>query len=407
MTQENKLVSLATRIANEFKSVRQQISGLIRDDLVSTTTTISSSFFITNFESLLQISINLSNQARAAGVAKESHIVNGLGEVDTFSNWKPTPGMEETTDCPPGTLNAWKLPNANTSKARSYQEDNVLTAGGSYIFELYVKADAPGSTISIDLADGNGVTVEYAKTSQLTGDTPSEGYLVENLAVPTEWKMFRVIVQLPPEGSSIKMKDFHFNTGTVKTIQYVAGAKLRPNVIGEQVSEATTEAPGTVRFAQPGEVTDEAVSANPKVVLTPLQTFALISRQVLYQVSEIMDEIINPALAGKSDLNHKHSGADITSGTVPSARMAQATASARGAVELATTTEANAGTDTVRAVTPAGLAAYYANHASQGPKGEDGSVWWHGPEAEPLPFMPWKIGDFYLSTTTGDVWRNS
>lgn len=48
---------------------------------------------------------------------------------------------------------------------------------------------------------------------------------------------------------------------------------------------------------------------------------------------------------------------NLTSGTVPVARLPAATTSAVGAVELATTAEAVAGTDTTRAVTPAGLAA--------------------------------------------------
>lgn len=47
---------------------------------------------------------------------------------------------------------------------------------------------------------------------------------------------------------------------------------------------------------------------------------------------------------------------NLASGTVPLARLSAATASASGIVELATTGEADTGTDTVRAVTPAGLA---------------------------------------------------
>lgn len=54
---------------------------------------------------------------------------------------------------------------------------------------------------------------------------------------------------------------------------------------------------------------------------------------------------------------HKHSAADITSGTLNTARLPASSTSARGAVELATTTEATAGTDTQRAVTPAGVKA--------------------------------------------------
>lgn len=56
---------------------------------------------------------------------------------------------------------------------------------------------------------------------------------------------------------------------------------------------------------------------------------------------------VTTSLAGKANTSHSHVGADV----------AQATDTLRGTVELATTAEATTGTDTVRAVTPAGLKA--------------------------------------------------
>lgn len=41
-----------------------------------------------------------------------------------------------------------------------------------------------------------------------------------------------------------------------------------------------------------------------------------------------------------------------------------------------------------------------------GDDGADGSTWWDGPELVPPAGMPWKIGDYFLSTTSGDVFRN-
>ena len=70
----------------------------------------------------------------------------------------------------------------------------------------------------------------------------------------------------------------------------------------------------------------------------------------------------NPHSVSKSDVglgdvpNTDCTNADnISSGTLASARMASATTSAQGAVELATVAEANAGSDSTRAVTAAGL----------------------------------------------------
>ncbi len=57
----------------------------------------------------------------------------------------------------------------------------------------------------------------------------------------------------------------------------------------------------------------------------------------------------------KANLVHAHSGADITSGTVSSTYLPAASATATGVVELATVAETTTGTDTTRAVTPAGL----------------------------------------------------
>jgi len=63
------------------------------------------------------------------------------------------------------------------------------------------------------------------------------------------------------------------------------------------------------------------------------------------------------ALNGKANIVHTHAGADITSGTVDGARLPSATESTKGAVQLASVSEAVAGTDTVKAVTAAGVAA--------------------------------------------------
>lgn len=52
---------------------------------------------------------------------------------------------------------------------------------------------------------------------------------------------------------------------------------------------------------------------------------------------------------------------NLDAGTVPEARLPAASASAKGIVELATDAETTTGTDTTRAVTPAGLASFVVN----------------------------------------------
>jgi hypothetical protein len=72
---------------------------------------------------------------------------------------------------------------------------------------------------------------------------------------------------------------------------------------------------------------------------------------------------LDETLAGKSNTGHTHAAGDLTSGVLAADRLPGATEGAAGIVELATITESTAGTDTVRAVTPAGLAAVRAGLA--------------------------------------------
>lgn len=66
------------------------------------------------------------------------------------------------------------------------------------------------------------------------------------------------------------------------------------------------------------------------------------------------------ALDGKASTSHTHAAADIISGTVDEARLPGATEAATGIVQLASNSEAVTGTDTAKAVTPAGLSAAIA-----------------------------------------------
>lgn len=63
------------------------------------------------------------------------------------------------------------------------------------------------------------------------------------------------------------------------------------------------------------------------------------------------------ALGGKANTVHTHVASDITGGVFPAARLPSATDAAAGIVELATPAETTTGTDTARAVTPAGVKA--------------------------------------------------
>jgi hypothetical protein len=57
----------------------------------------------------------------------------------------------------------------------------------------------------------------------------------------------------------------------------------------------------------------------------------------------------------KANLSHTHAGTDITSGTVSASYLPSSTSSAVGVVQLATVSEVTTGTNTTKAVTPAGV----------------------------------------------------
>ena len=64
-----------------------------------------------------------------------------------------------------------------------------------------------------------------------------------------------------------------------------------------------------------------------------------------------------PGLAAKANTSHSHTAGDITSGTISASRLPVATTTDTGVVQIATNDEVVTGTDTAKAVTPAGVAA--------------------------------------------------
>jgi len=124
------------------------------------------------------------------------------------------------------------------------------------------------------------------------------------------------------------------------------------------------------------------------------------------ELSLTLDSDLLATFAGNVALN------TVTSGTwegtaIASAYMASATDSAKGAVELATTAESDTGTDTARAVTPAGLKSHidarhsisYLHFSGQGTMLSSGN--WVGPSASGINHHTWNL-DFGVNTETND-----
>lgn len=114
-------------------------------------------------------------------------------------------------------------------------------------------------------------------------------------------------------------------------------------------------------------------------------------------------------IAGKADISHVHTAEDITSGTLAVARLPAASTSARGGVQLATTAETTAGTNSTKAVTPAGMAARVTPleqrigvvETSQGGSGSLSNVI----AVAGVPTMNAPKGMWAIDTTTGDYYE--
>lgn len=120
--------------------------------------------------------------------------------------------------------------------------------------------------------------------------------------------------------------------GTLNTLDELAAALGDdPNLATTLTTAIAGKAP-TVHTHAVADVTGLQTALDGKAAATHTHTTAQVTG-------------LDTALAGKAATTHTHVGTDV----------AAATDIARGTVELATTAEATTGTDTTRAITPAGL----------------------------------------------------
>ncbi|MFD2757113.1 hypothetical protein [Gulosibacter faecalis] len=113
-------------------------------------------------------------------------------------------------------------------------------------------------------------------------------------------------------------------------------------------------------------------------------------------------------IAGKANIEHVHTAEDITAGTLAAARLPAASTSARGGVQLATNAEATAGTNTAKAVTPAGLKAKVdplEARVSTVEAGQGGSSLTNVMVTNGVPTGSAPVGFWAIDATTGDYYQ--
>ena len=118
---------------------------------------------------------------------------------------------------------------------------------------------------------------------------------------------------------------------------------------------------------------------------------------------------IDQKIAAKADKQHVHTAEEITAGTLNAARLPAATTGARGGVMLATTAQAQAGSDGTRAVTPQGVHARVSPLEQrlavvEGAQGTGGGLA-NTIISEGVPTANAPVGYWAIDATTGDFYR--
>jgi len=280
----------------------------------------------------------MDNILTAVGSTVYANLVklNGLGKIDAEylpSYVDDVVELIAMTGTAPATCAAGDL-YFNTTNSKIYE----ATAADTW---SETGTDPEKGIIYLDLSNASSTKIyrwsgsqmveiyeQYATVTQVTSDST-------NTEVPTALATYNIASALAaaaavePAGSA----------GVATTLGGVyVGTNIDVNAGGTiSVATAGVGSAGVVALASTGAMTttatDETTAATPKGVATILSSF-------------------QPLLSTTSNVT-------VNGNTIT---VADASESAKGVVELATTTEATTGTDTTRAVTPAGVAAVVANY---------------------------------------------
>ncbi len=136
------------------------------------------------------------------------------------------------------------------------------------------------------------------------------------------------------------------------------GSSLVPrSQLGTGTADSTKVLLGNGTWATPAAAPVQSVASKTGVVSLVKADVGLGNVDNTADSAKPVSTATQTALDAKAATSHNHSATNITSGTIDVARLPAATEVAIGAVELSTTSEAVTGTDTTRAVTPAGVSA--------------------------------------------------
>ena len=188
---------------------------------------------------------------------------------------------------------------------------------------------------------------------------PPTGVTVNTMLVPADAVVGQV---LSWSASGLDWVDMAAAAGGVSSVAGRTGAVVLSSADLTDAASLATDAELTAGLAGKADASHthapEDITGTAVVTTDPRLSDARTPTAHAHPISDVTG--LQTALDGKAASGHTHAAADITSGTLTAARLPVASTTASGIVELATTAEASAGTDTTRAVTPAGVAAAIA-----------------------------------------------
>ena len=179
---------------------------------------------------LIEANKDLAN-LRARG-NQANQIPNGMLE-DGKTPWHDAL-TRNVTDKPTGLTASLRTDAGQGSLPLVNGDDSWITVvpGGQYLWEIWLKANKPGSVLILELQDQNGNNAEptTSPTSASLGAVFSGPDHLFNGTVGTDWQKYAALLTLKPGTTRVRLGTAHFNhsSGTEQSAMvWLAGARLQ------------------------------------------------------------------------------------------------------------------------------------------------------------------------------------
>ncbi len=197
-------------------------------------------------------------------------VPNGAGEAQSNLGWGSPPwGLTwDTADKPavvPGSFRS--QPGQGSINLTTAQNSSIwfdVQPWGEYLFEVWFKADKPGSRIYLELRDQSGAhaigSSRRDPSDQYSLDPGAAPYLVTNLPLETEWVRYSRVITMSPTATRVRLGTVYLNhvNGTERgAVQWIAGVRIRPTTPGILLADGAITAGKVAARA----ITSDAIAA--------------------------------------------------------------------------------------------------------------------------------------------------